>query len=51
MLVGDAFTPAARGPCVVVMVISPLLAASLLRAEAADTADSFKGDDCSGFSL
>lgn len=46
-----AFTPAPLGPCVVVIVISPLLAASLFRAEAADTTDSFKGDDCSGLSL
>lgn len=51
MLLGEGFTPAPLGPCVVVIVISPLLAASLFRAEAADTTDSFKGDDCSGLSL
>lgn len=51
ILLGDAFTPTLPGPCVVVMVISPLLAASLLSADAADTAGLFNGDDCSGLSL
>lgn len=51
MLLGEALTPAPLGACVVVMVISPLLAASLFRADAADATDSFKGDDCSGLSL
>jgi len=51
ILLGEAFTPTPPGPCVVVMVISPLLAANLLSADAADTTDSFKGDDCSGLSL
>lgn len=51
ILLGEALTPAPPGPCVVVIVISPLLAANLFKADAADTTDSFKGDDCSGLSL
>ena len=51
-LFGDVLTPLPPpGPCVVVIVISPLLAASLFNAEAADTTGPFIGDDCSGRSL
>lgn len=51
-LLGDVSWPLPPpGPWVVVMVISPLLAASLLRAEAAETTGPFIGEDCSCLSL
>lgn len=50
LLPGDNFIPGLPGPWVVVIVISPLVAASLLSADAAETAGLFKGDDCSSLS-
>lgn len=47
ILVGDALIPTLAGPCVAVIVSSPLLAASRFKADVADTDGLLKGDnDC-----